>query len=304
LTKAVDFMKNPDARELYNSWSEIFESENYFLIGFALLAITVFLVLPLIYGIRTYQRYNPKRLHLKYSGYIRSMPYYLRLNPLDRKRFELRVQLFINTKNFISRGKGFELRDEMIAKISASAVEISFGFQKMDYEHFTRILIYPNDYYSNITRKYHAGEVNLRGFIVLSWQSFAAGYADYKDGKNLGIHEMAHALKLENRIQNGDYHFLDASLIKQLQVELKTLQDLPKDKTSKIIRSYGLLNIHEFFAVLCENFLERPQLLQEHHESLYDLMTNILLQNPLKEEGQFAHSSKYLSNSKGPIKRY
>jgi hypothetical protein len=297
-------MINPNSGELYNSWSDIFESENYFLIGFSLFAMTIFVVFPLVYSIRAYQRYYPQKLAPKYSVHLASMPYYLRLSPLERRRFEVRVQLFINTKKFISRGKGFPLTNEMIAKIAISAVEISFGFPKMDYEHFSRILIYPTDYYSNITRNYHAGEVNLRGLIVLSWQSFEAGYADYKDGKNLGIHEMAHALKLENRIQNGDYHFLDAALIKQLQAELKTLQDLPKGKASKIIRNYGLLNVHEFFAVLCENFFERPQLLHEYHESLYDLMTNILLQNPLKEESRLTHSSGSLFKTEGPIKRY
>jgi Mlc titration factor MtfA (ptsG expression regulator) len=297
-------MKNPNSGELYNSWSEIFESENYFLIGFSFFAMTLLVVFPLVYVIRIYRRYYPQELALKYSVHLGSMPYYLRLSPLERRRFEIRVQLFINSKKFISRGKDFPLTDEMIAKIAISAVEISFGFPKMDYEHFSRILIYPTDYYSNITRNYHAGEVNLRGFIVLSWRSFEAGYADYKDGKNLGIHEMAHALKLENRIQNGDYRFLDAELIKQLQVELKTLQDLPKGKASKIIRNYGLLNVHEFFAVLCENFFERPELLHEYHESLYDLMTNILLQNPLKEESQLAHSSGSLFKTEGPIKRY
>ena len=93
----------------------------------------------------------------------------------------------------------------MTAMIASSAIQLTFGLPKINLKHFERILIYPDEYYSTINKQYHKGEVNPRlKAIVVSWKAFVAGYADPHDGINLGLHEMAHALKLENIIKNGE----------------------------------------------------------------------------------------------------
>ncbi len=114
---------------------------------------------------------------------------------------------FIQQKHFVARG--FQpVTLEMKAMIAASAVQLTFGLPQVSLAHFKRILIYADDYYSTITRRYHRGEVNPRlQAIVLSWQSFVEGYADVTSGQNVGLHEMAHALELENMIENEDYQF-------------------------------------------------------------------------------------------------
>ncbi len=296
----------PSSEELYQSWQELLETGDPFYLFVLLILVVVVFVLPLHYFWSTYRRYHPRSLKAKYRFYVGQTNYYQNLSPIERLLFEKRVQVFINTKQFISRGKGFRLNDEIVARISASAVEISFGFPKMGFEHFNRILIYPDDYYSNITKKFHAGEVNARGFIVLSWKSFEKGYNNSTDGVNLGIHEMAHALKLENRIENGDFNFLSSSLMKALSQEFNIYKAQEQSLNSSFLRKYAATNIHEFFAVLCENFFERPQLLEEENKSLYLLMTNLLLQDPLKKKC-FSEPQKQPSlkvEAAGPIERY
>ena len=90
----------------------------------------------------------------------------------------------------------------MKALIAGSAIQLTFGYPDVDFGHFWRILIYPDNYYSTITHRYHKGEVNIKGIIVLSWKSFKEGFADSTDGRNLGFHEMAHALRLINIVEN------------------------------------------------------------------------------------------------------
>ena len=296
----------PSSEELYRSWQELLETGDPFYLFVLLLLLTVVLILPLFYLWSAYRRYYPRSLKAKYRFYVGQTNYYQNLSPIDRLLFEKRVQVFINTKQFISRGKGFELNDEIMARVAASAVELSFGFPKMGFEHFNRILIYPDNYYSNITKKFHAGEVNARGFIVLSWKAFQEGYDDTRDGINLGIHEMAHALKLENRIKNGDYNFLDASLIRSLMREFELFKKSLVNSKSTILRTYAATNIHEFFAVLCENFFERPALLKEENSSLYQLMTQLLLQDPLETfaAAELNIAPEITFHSAGPIDRY
>lgn len=272
--------------------------ENWELMIIPLAALYVITVLPVVYSVRTIKTYYPLDLKTVYHPFLARHPYYLRLSPQHQKRFRRRMQLFINTKTFIARSKGFKVSDEIRAGIAAAAVEITFGFRKFGFEHFSRILIYPDDYYSKITRRYHRGEVNPRGFIILSWKAFQEGYATDEDGINLGIHEMAHAVKLENRIHNGDYQFIAPRLLDKLELHWRKFAEAPREDS--LLRAYGHVNRHEFFAVACENFLERPAILKRHDPDLYHLMVSILRQDPLE---LWAQSSPVLSTA-SPIQRY
>ena len=207
--------------------------------------------------------------------------YYLRLNEENKLLFERRLQYFIDTKKFISRSPSLPLSDEMIVLISASAIQLTFGLPGIYFSHFYRILIYPDDYYSRITQKYHQGEVNRAGIIVLSWKNFLQGYAEKGDGRNLGLHEMAHAMLLENQITNGEYEFLSNYHLNQwytlARTEMKNIQE-----GNSIFRPYGASNIHEFFAVAVEVYFEQPLRLLEERPELYHCLARLLNQDVLK----------------------
>ncbi|MEM8895225.1 MAG: zinc-dependent peptidase, partial [Bacteroidota bacterium] len=127
--------------------------------------------------------------------------YYMQLGATDRKRFEQKLVRFLHSKQFV--GRGLQITAEVKVLISASAIQLTFGLPNVYLSYFKRILVYPNDYYSTINNRYHKGEVNPRlQLIVLSWPSFVEGYIKHDSGRNLGLHEMAHALHLENRIPN------------------------------------------------------------------------------------------------------
>jgi len=153
-------------------------------------------------------------LRRKYKTVLKKyFDYYQRLSPANKKAFERKVQYFITAKTFIAREIP-KVTDEMKALIAASAVQLTFGYRRVILSHFTKILVYPDDYYSTINKKYHKGEVNpAYGIIVLSWKSFVEGYINTDDSRNVGLHEMAHALRIENRIRNEDYNFFDPYLL-------------------------------------------------------------------------------------------
>lgn len=207
--------------------------------------------------------------------------YYKQLDQANQKRFETRVQAFIDSKKFIPRGIP-SVTDEMKALIAGSAVQLTFGFKHLNFAHFSRILVYPNDYYSLITRKYHQGEVNPRGLIVLSWRSFEHGYKDEKDGRNLALHEMAHALRLENAIHNEEFDFIPRPELKHFDtLALAEIKSMKKGK-SDFFRQYAAVNLHEFFAVAIENFFERSSEFLEEKPELYLALGALLNQDPLR----------------------
>jgi len=211
-----------------------------------------------------------------------NFPYYQRLSAQHKKRFEARVQAFIDYKQFIPRNLP-AVTAEMKVLIAATAVQITYGLPHIVLQHFSKILIYPDDYYSSINETYHRGEVNPRfGIIVLSWRSFIEGYLNPNDGINLGLHEMAHALHFENAIFNGEANFLEQEVLTLWnQLAQTEINDMIEGR-SKFFRAYAASNVWEFFAVAKETFFERTQVMKQAKPELFYCLIRLLKQDPLE----------------------
>lgn len=207
----------------------------------------------------------------KHFAYYRSLP------PRSQKIFEYRVNRFKKLTEFVPR-KMSKITSEMEVLISASAVQLAFGFDDVFLTHFERIIVYPDQFFSHSNQRYHKGEVNpAMGVIVLSWKHFVEGYAA-DEGLNLGLHEMAHALQLENIIMNDEFGFMDDHDIKTWQTQASI--EMHNDDYS-FFRAYGSTNHSEFFAVAVENFFERPREFQDYNPELYKAMCQLLKQDPV-----------------------
>lgn len=207
--------------------------------------------------------------------------YYQKLADKDKREFEQRMMHFLMSKKFIPRNFA-AVTDEMKATIAATAVQLTFGLPSIYFLHFKKILIYPDDYYSNITKRYHRGEVNPAfGIIVLSWKSFVDGFITPDNAINLGLHEMAHALRLENMIRNEEFGFLDEDALDHFNQSAYELCNDPV-KSFQFFRAYACTNEHEFFSVAVENFFERPLDFRNNLPELYQTMVTLLKQDPIK----------------------
>jgi len=205
--------------------------------------------------------------------------YYQNLNEENKKIFRRRTQKFIDMKEFVPRGSLHVVSGEMKALIASCAVQITFGYPSVYFQHFWRILVYPDNYYSDITNKFHQGETNTSGFIILSWVNFVKGFQDPSNGRNLGLHEMAHALKFENAVQNDEYDFLDWPALKEFnQVSVTYIEKISNGENT-FFREYAASNREEFFAVIVENFFERPAEFKNRYPDLYSITARILNQD-------------------------
>ncbi|MFD2202574.1 zinc-dependent peptidase [Shivajiella indica] len=210
-------------------------------------------------------------------------PFFNQLRKEHQEEFLEKLRIFLASKTFFARGGLKEITREMELLIGATAVMVTFGFNQVRMKHFSKILIYPDNYYSTINKKYHQGEVNPKlGIIVLSWKSFVEGFLIANDGVNLGIHEMAHALKLENQIHyNQESNFFNPQ-------RWKVYTKYANEEIQKIIaregsffRDAAAINIHEFFAISLESFFEKPSEFEQYHPELYKAMVFLLKQNPI-----------------------
>ncbi|MEJ8801381.1 zinc-dependent peptidase [Pontibacter sp. H249] len=250
-----------------------------------LTALQALVAIAMVYGVIELVQYGIKQLRLSpYKAELRrrQLPYYMALPHSQQQEFEKRVAQFILQKNFIPRGDRFEITLPMKVHIAASAIQATFGLGPIYLSHFKTILVYPDRYYSTIFKRYHCGEVNMRGLIVLSWRDFESGYGNVADGLNLGLHEMAHALHLENMIRNNEYDFLDRQHLENWQAisrsEMLKLQHQP----TGFLRQQACEDEHEFFAVCVESFFERPHDFRLSNPTLYEALSQLLHQDPAR----------------------
>jgi MtfA peptidase len=201
---------------------------------------------------------------------------YKMLEEKGRKLFEKRVCKFISEKTFMAGKDIPEITDEMRIMVAASAIQITYGYPDVYFNHFETIILYADDYYSTITGQYHEGEVNAGGAIVLSWRSFLSGFSDMTDGKNLALHEMAHALQLTNIVDNEEYDFLDHQTMQEFEEQAYIEMQKIENGDNSFFRSYGATNKEEFFSVSVECFFEQSGGFKAYNPVLYSLLVRIL----------------------------
>lgn len=220
-------------------------------------------------------------LSAKHKAFLaKNFAFYQKLPLKSKQAFEKRVAIFISSKKFIPRQMN-HVTWEMKVLISASAIQLTFGFPKVHLSWFRYILVYPETFFSQANQQHHKGEVNPRAkSIVLSWKYFVEGYLE-PDGRNLGLHEMAHALRLENRIKNVEYNFLDDEILEEWEIHARrTMQEISNGQ-EVFFREYGAVNNEEFFAVAVENYFERPVEFSQKHPKTYQTLCQLLRQDPL-----------------------
>ncbi len=233
-------------------------------------------------------------------------PYYEALNADEKKRFEKRVSGFMLGKMFFDE-KMQPLDDRLALMVSASAVQLTFGLALFRLGHFNRIQIFPGRYYVGENHdKVYYGHVLPSGSIYLSWEAFSFGYKDEHDGLNTGIHELAHALDVENRLTGRDLHFLERFGMweKLAATEMMKMREGKKS----ILRSYGTKNLHEMFAVCCECFFELADQMEKELPELFQMMQKVLRQDPRIANNPVLHEKAYdkpnvLINPKREIER-
>jgi len=205
--------------------------------------------------------------------------FYKNLPTDSRRKFIIRLHQFIDGRNFSARGD-IEITPEVKMVISAAAVKFSFGLENFQLSGFRRILVYPEEYYSRLTRQYHKGEANAIGVMAFSWKHFQEGLDSPNDNLNLGIHEFAHAYFLQQEKMSGESPFDDGDFNKiRRHINHKAL--IHEVQGKEIFRDYAFRNEMEFFAILSEHFFETPTQLQTDMPVLYKSLSTVLKQNPV-----------------------
>ncbi|MCB0396846.1 MAG: zinc-dependent peptidase [Flavobacteriales bacterium] len=219
------------------------------------------------------------------------MTYYAALDIKGRARFVNRLVAIREQKSFKGM-EDLEVTDEMRILISATIAQITFGLNEYAITHFHTFLIYPHQFHSRLFRQDMLGGTMPNGVIMLSWSDYQQGYAIDDDGRNLGLHELAHGLKL-NLFHGSEFDAHFAKHMDDWLEEGKKEFSKMKNGEKSWLRTYAGTNMHEFFSVCVENFFEKPRDFNRHLPDLYSQLCVLLNQDPLRPGNNYLLAKGY-----------
>jgi Mlc titration factor MtfA (ptsG expression regulator) len=222
---------------------------------------------------------NDRWLHEYLS---QNFTYYNGLNTGEQSKFILRLVEILKYEIIHVDDTLKQNNKEITIMISAAYAQITFGFWFPRLVDFSKIIVYPDSFYSKLVGDYVNGLTIGRGYIYLSWSHFLEGYSNCFDKKNLALHELAHAVYIDRFHYHPPIKWLNWLAEGERVFELIRTTD-----SITFFRDYGKTNMAEFWAVCVECFFEDPTNFNFQFPLLYELTCEVLEQNPIKRNALF-----------------
>jgi len=206
--------------------------------------------------------------------------FYRELNEAAMEAFEKRVEHFLSAHKITGINAEVEDLDRML--IAAAAIIPVFRIPDWQYINLHEMLLYPGTF--NADFEQGGSERNLIGMVgtgalqhvmVLSKWQLRQGFINAHDARNTAIHEFVHLIdKMDGTMDGVPEIILERTYTSMWKQLMETTIDQMKTHGSDI-DPYGATNTTEFFAVVSEYFFKQPQLLQDNHPDLFEMLERI-----------------------------
>ena len=215
-------------------------------------------------------------LHGYYSS---KFNFYAQLSAKKQLKFLYRVSVIKKTNRIKVADRIKHVNDDIELMVSAAFTQITFGFTNYELRRFSKIILYPDSFYSKLAGAQVNGLTVGNGYIYLSWNHFLKGYRDSSDKVNLALHELAHALYIDKFHKEGSMVWYaweeEASLV---------FNQISTNNEIDFFRPYAKTNMEEFWAVTVECFFEDPANFKSQFPALYQATAKLLKQDLLEKK--------------------
>lgn len=212
--------------------------------------------------------FTHKELHQILHKYV---PFYVTLNNHQQAIFIDRLQQFFLNKKFIICGT--TPYKEMPILVAACAIQISFRLSDYSFSYFKYIIIRPKEYQSPHTDNIIEGNV-YGNSITIGFENLVYDFKVSNDGHHVGLHEMAHALYVQNKFVYSHDAITKNPYFKELILYGNQLITT-SNYSSMVYTHYALSNEQEFWACSVELFFEQPHQLQQHYPLVHKYISKI-----------------------------
>jgi len=235
----------------------------------------------------------------EWEAFLRAnVAHYSILDEAESAELRRMVQVFLEEKHWEGCG-GLELTDEIRVTIAAQACLLLLALPHDEYyRNVESILVYPSTvvpperkpgFFERLDGVVEApvpilGQAFVQGPVILVWDAVLHGARHPEQGHNVVYHEFAHKLDLLDGTANGTPPLVDreqlAEWVAVCSREFRRLRSLSEKGHKTFIDDYGAQSEAEFFAVVTEEFFDRPLALQRHAPDLYNVLSSYYRQDP------------------------
>lgn len=203
--------------------------------------------------------------------------FYRELTAADKLKFEQRLQGFLALVNIQGIQTTVDNKTKLL--VGASAVIPLFEWPEWRYAGLREIFIYPQNFDDNFSTGDSKNILGLVGnspminhLMIFSKPALEQGFLHPRNQRHVGFHEFAHLLdRADGQIDGIPAAFLPKEKInpwiKLVHKEMARIERGDSD-----INPYALKNESEFFAVVCEYYLEHPEKMAKRHPELYGVL--------------------------------
>lgn len=211
--------------------------------------------------------------------------FYNELSANGKAKFINRLCDLVMIKKFVGKEK-LIITDEIRIVTCSAIVQLTYGLNEYRLDNIKGFVVYPSIFYNSIIKAYLKGGTPPEGMMSLSWKDLQHGFLIPNDKYNLGLHEMAHALKL-SLTHAYDFDMKFASYIDKWDVYGSVEFLKMKRGNESFLRKYGGVNEHEFFAVCVEHFFEAPEQFQFNLPRIFYHLSVLLNLDPLNPKQDY-----------------
>jgi Mlc titration factor MtfA (ptsG expression regulator) len=233
----------------------------------------------------------------------RRMAHWQMLDENEKARLE-QVALGLIAEKRWEAAQGFELSDEIMVTIAASAALLILGLPDDSYRGVGTIIVHPTTIAMTGERSTvpglvsdapmsMLGEAHYQGPVLIVWDAAREAARHPQRGHNVVYHEFAHKLDMLDGTVDGTPPLATQEEVDRWVGVCTEVYDRVREGSgSAVLRSYGGVNSAEFFAVATEAFFDQPRQLQDHERRLYEVLSDYYRQDPVAREQRAARSGR------------
>lgn len=218
--------------------------------------------------------------------------YYNGLSNSGKRKFIQRCARVLRVLKFEGR-EDLEVTLEMKVAVAAAFAQVSYGLKTFVPDYLHTVWIYPESFFIPAIGKQLKGGITPNGYMAVSWKDLNEGFQIPYDGFNLGLHEVAHAFKIDAQHHQTEQDFFGFYIHRWLELTQEEYDKIRSGYPSSL-REYAGSNPHEFFAVCVEHFFEVPESFHRELPDIFNHLCVLLNQNPLNRTGDYELTKAYV----------
>lgn len=231
------------------------------------------------------------------------MMHWSHLSDDEQERLEALMLYYMNEWRWEAQ-HGFELTDEMIVLIAASAsilvLELDFdayaGMRSVVVSETTMVIDQEQRGADGLVRGGPVaalGHTSQRGPVFLAWDSVQSGAGKSGKGFNVTYHEFAHRLDMGDGLVDGT-PILDseAHYPEWIEACTKLYEAIQIGEGPRLLRDYAGTNPAEFFAVATEVFFDKGSAMARELPGLYEVMLEFYDQDTAERDRRVRREQK------------